>query len=76
MGATDFDDASRRIVEGAYRSSKARGGYKAFARKISGYATESNAECIAEAVADWYCNGIRSKPQSRAIMRELNKYRN
>lgn len=78
FGAKNIDDAAKKIVDDAYRNSKGRNtasGTKAWARKISGYATESNAECIAEAVCDWYCNGSKAKAQSKAIMTELMKYK-
>lgn len=39
-----------------------------FASKISGYAKESNRECIAEAFADVYCNGSKAKKESQAIV--------
>ena len=42
--------------------------------KISGYAQQNNAECIAEAYADVYCNGGRAKKASREVVKELNKY--
>ena len=74
-GARDFDDAAKRIVDNAYANSNGRGGTKAWAGKISGYAQKSNAECVAEAVADWYCNGNNARSQSKAIMAELRRYR-
>ena len=43
-------------------------------RKISGYATASNAEAVAEAVSDVYCNGRRAAAESHAIVNTLNKY--
>ena len=42
------------------------------AKNISGYAGHSNAECIAEAVSDVYCNGRKASAESRAIVKELN----
>ena len=75
MGAKSIDEAAQRIVSAAYKASGEKAGIKAWAKKISGYATESDAECIAEAVADWYCNGSKSTKQSQAIMAELRKYR-
>ena len=75
MGARDLDDAARRIFTAAYRASKATGPYKAWAGQISGYAQENYAESIAEAVADHYCNGSNASAASKAIMRELFKYR-
>lgn len=75
MGVPDLDAAAKRIVKAAYKASKGRGGDKAWAGKISGYAQDSYAECVAEAVADYYCNGANASAQSRAIMEELRKYR-
>lgn len=70
---TDMDSAAKTIVDNAYKNSKGKGGTKAWAGKISGYAQESNAECIAEAMCDWYCNGSNAKSQSKAIMSELKR---
>ena len=42
--------------------------------RVSGYATQNNAECVAEAFADVYCNGSRASKASRAIVSELNKF--
>lgn len=44
------------------------------ASKISGYATHSNAEAVAEAIADVYCNGKKAKSESKAIVNVMNKY--
>lgn len=44
------------------------------ASKISGYAKESARECIAEAVADFYCNGKKAHKESQAIVNVMNKY--
>lgn len=49
-------------------------GTKAWAGKISGYAQDSWAECVAEAVSDYYCNGSKAHANSKAIMAELRKY--
>lgn len=70
----DMDTAAQNIVNSAYASSNGRGGTKAWAGGISKYAQQSNTECIAEAVADWYCNGSNSSAQSKAIMSELRRY--
>lgn len=75
VGANDLDGAAKVIVDNAYKASKGTGGTKAWAGKISGYAQESNAECVAEAVADWYCNGSKASSASKAIMTELKKYK-
>lgn len=73
-GSKDIDGAAKKIVDGAYKSSKGKGGTTKWAGGISKYAQESNAECIAEAVADWYCNGNKASSQSKAIMNEIKKY--
>ena len=75
MGARDLDKAARMIFVAAYRASGGRGSHKAWAKQISGYAQENYAESIAEAVADHYCNGSNASAASKAIMRELFKYR-
>ena len=75
MGETDIDSAAKRIVDNAYANNRGRGGTKKWAGGISGYAQHSNAECVAEAVADWYCNGSKASRVSKAIMSEMFKYR-
>lgn len=68
-----MDVAAERIVKNAYKNSRKKGGIKKWAQRISGYATESNSECIAEAVADYYCNGSGASASSHAIVRELKR---
>lgn len=75
MGEKNIDGASKRIVNDAYKESNGKGGTKAWAGKISGYAQENYAECVAEAVCDWYCNGNKAASQSKAIMKQLKKYK-
>lgn len=75
VGAKDLDASSKKIVNDAYKASGGTGGTKKWAGNISGYAQDSFAECVAEAVADWYCNGSNSSKQSKAIMTELFKYK-
>lgn len=75
MGASGIDDAAKRIVDNAYKNSGGKGGTAAWAKKVSGYATKSNAECVAEAVADWYCNKNNASSVSKAIMTEIRKYK-
>lgn len=75
IGAKDLDSASKKIVNDAYKASGGTGGTKKWAGGISGYAQDSFAECVAEAVADHYCNGSKASKQSKAIMKELKKYR-
>ena len=74
MGAVDMYDAAEKIVNAAYKAIHGKGGTKAWAGTISGYAQENYAECIAEAVADYYCNGDKASKASKAIMSQLKKY--
>lgn len=74
MGAKNMDKAAEKIVKAAYKSSKGKGGTKAFAGKISGYAKDSWAECVAEAVADYVCNGSKASSSAKAIVTEMKKY--
>lgn len=76
LGIYNIDDAAKRIVDSAYRSTtpgRARTADKAWAGKISGYAKDSYAECVAEAVADYYCNGAKAAVNSRAIVAEMKR---
>lgn len=73
MGEKSFDKAAERIVSEARRQTGDRGNIK-FARKISEYATASNAETIAEAMSDVMCNGKRAKRQSKAIAKVIDSY--
>lgn len=76
MGAKDIDDGAKKIVDSAYKATGGKGSAKkSWAGKISGYATENYAECVAEAVADCYCNGKKASKNSQAIMAELKKYK-
>lgn len=71
LGARDLEAASRTIVERA----RAKTGHKtnlSFARNISGYAAYNFAECVAEAVSDWHCNGSKARRESRAVMAVLS----
>lgn len=74
MGAADLYAAARIIFNNAYKATKGKGRFKEWAGKISGYAKENYAETVAEAVADYYCNGPNAHANSRAIMDELRKY--
>lgn len=73
MGEYDMDKISTIIVKEARKITGDRG-VVIMARKISRYATSSNAEAIAEAVCDCYCNGNKAKAQSKAIKSVLDKY--
>lgn len=74
MGVRDLDKAAERVVKRAYTQTKGKGGTKAWAGNISGYAQESYSECVAEAVADYYCNGRNAKTESKAIMSSIRYY--
>ena len=69
-GVNGMDAASKVVVERAMAKTNYKGSMK-MAGKISGYAKKSNAECVAEAVADVYCNGKNASAESRAIVKEL-----
>ena len=73
MGVYDIDTASRNILKEAKKQtgSKTMAG---MAKKISGYATHSPAETIAEAFSDVYCNGKKAKKESTAIVNVVDKY--
>lgn len=76
MGITGTDSmqqASTAIVKEAVKNTKHRGVVQ-MASKISTYATATNAEAIAEAVSDVFCNGKKAKQESRAIVDVINKY--
>ena len=70
----DIDQASKTIVERAYKATKGKGGTKAWAGKISGYAQQNYAECVAEAVCDYYCNGNKASSASKAIIKEMKNF--
>lgn len=73
LGIHNIDAAATRIVNEARRETKHRGVVQ-MANAISRYATTSNAEAVAEAFSDVYCNGRNAKPESRAIVNVMNKY--
>ena len=72
MGS-DIDKSAKTIVNEAMKNSRRTDAQK-FASKISGYATKSYAETVAEAVADCYCNGRKAKSESKAIKSVVDKY--
>ena len=73
MGGLDIDSASDRIVKEAKKQTGHRGVVQ-MAKKISTYATHSNAEAIAEAFSDVYCNGKKAHKESQAIVNVINSY--
>lgn len=72
LGFWALDDISNRIVKAAAKSLKMSHGN--LRQSVSGYAQYNNAECVAEAYADVYCNGNKAKAASRAVISELKKY--
>ena len=73
MGVNDIDKAAKRIVKEARKKTSHKND-TSFASKISGYGKSSYAECVAEAFADWYCNGSKAKAESRSVVAVMNKY--
>ena len=73
MGVSGIDNIATRIVNEARKGSGHKGVVQ-MASKISRYATTSNAEAIAEAFSDVYCNGSKAKKESIAIINVMNKY--
>lgn len=73
MGGLSIHAAATRIVNEARMQTKHKGVVQMSSR-ISKYATHSNAEAVAEAFADVYCNGKKAKAESIAIINTLNKY--
>ena len=73
-GQWAIDQVSTEIVTNAARASGHKGGLEAFRSQISGYGKSNNAEAVAEAFADVYCNGGNASNASKAIVNELNKY--
>ena len=73
LGINDLDATATAIVKEARKQTKHKGVVQ-MASNISGYATHSNAETIAEAVSDVYCNGKKAKSESRAIVNVMDKY--
>lgn len=69
----DIDKTATRIVNEARKETNHRGVVK-MASKISKYATYSNAEAIAEAFSDVYCNRKNARAESKAIVSVINKY--
>ena len=70
MGKWAIDDIANKIVANAASSlNMAHGDVR---KSISGYAQHNNAECVAEAFADVYCNGSKASSASRAVVNALN----
>lgn len=73
IGKYDIQDAATAIVNEARKSTKHRGVVQ-LENAISKYATTNNAEGVAEAVCDVYCNGSKAKKESQAIVNVIKKY--
>lgn len=73
IGINNIDKVSDIVVKEAVKNTKHRGVVQ-MANQISRYATSSNAEALAEAVCDVYCNGKKAKSESKAIVNVMNKY--
>lgn len=69
-----MDKVSTEIVKQASKKAGYGNAVVKFSSKISGYAKQSNAEAVAEAFADVYCNGGKAKKESKAIVDVLNTY--
>ncbi len=67
-----FDNIAKKIIKSVSKDLKTPAAQ--MAQKISGYAKESNAECIAEAVCEVKCLGNRATAESKAVYNELKKY--
>ena len=80
MGSRDFDEIAKKVVRDAKsilnkQAGKTRyRGTRKIAAGISEYAKSSNAECIAEATSDVYCNGSKASRESKAVVEALKKY--
>lgn len=66
------DKVEQSIVKNAAKAIQARGAL-GVANQISRYAKTNYSECIAEAVADVYCNGSKASKASTAVYNELKK---
>lgn len=73
LGRWAIDQASSRILMDA-KKSLGVSSIRSIGKAISGYAGKNNAECIAEAYSDVYCNGSKAKRESTAVVNALKKY--
>lgn len=72
-GFGNINKTSNSIVKTAMKASGHKD-VKSFRSKISGYANHSNAECIAEAFSDVFCNGKKARKESHAVVNVINSY--
>lgn len=68
-----LDASAYKIVNEAMKNTKHKT-VSTFQSKISGYAKQSYAETVAEAMADCYCNGKKARSESKAIQKVVDKY--
>ena len=68
-----LDASADRIVNEAMKNTKHKS-VSTFQSKISGYAKQSYAETVAEAMADCYCNGKKARSESKAIQKVVDGY--
>lgn len=73
-GKWAIDSVANDVVKQAARNAGYGRNTRQFISKISGYAKQDNAEALAEAFADVYCNGARASRESRAIVDVMNGY--
>ena len=69
----DYNKVANDIVEDSRKLIKTTRGVVQMAYKISNYASKNTKETIAEAYADYYCNGKKAKKESRAIVYTMAK---
>ena len=73
-GNWQLDRASADIVKQASKNAGYGSATRKFISKISCYASTSNAEALAEASADVYCNGKKAKKGSTAIVDIMSSF--
>lgn len=76
MGKAGFGNIDKTANSIVRKASKASGNkdVSTFRSKISGYAKTSNAECVAEAFSDVFCNGKKARKESHAVVDVINSY--
>lgn len=74
LGLNNIDHIADKIIHEARKKQGKHKGVVQMSSQISQYATASNAEAIAEAVSDHYCNGNKAKAESKAIVSVLTSY--
>lgn len=74
LGSWQLDKVSTNIVKQASKNAGYGNATRKFISKISGYASHSHAEALAEAFSDVYCNGSKAKKESKAIVDIMDSY--